>query len=250
MASAAPSPDGGALEVADWHRRVVDRSLKSATQKSIDRGAGFIRAATTLLQRSDGDGFTVQEVADEAGQSLRTLYQYFESKDDLLLAVFEEAMTTYAQLIRAAVATLDDPLERLAGAVIAASRMPERSTAGVDVGLARLRLKLGGVEPALVARSQEPVLAVFRQLHHDAVAAGAVAERGEEQAVYMITALNGAFITSRTLGNEYGLALPDPIDLARFCLQGIGAELDVDDGWLADVAARVVLPEGPIRTAR
>ncbi len=57
----------------------------------------------------------MQEVADEAGQSLRTLYQYFESKDDLLLAVFEEAMKTYARMIREAIADVDDPLERLGG---------------------------------------------------------------------------------------------------------------------------------------
>ena len=40
-----------------------------------------------MLKRSNGESLTVQDVADEAGQSLRTLYQYFASKDDLLLAV-------------------------------------------------------------------------------------------------------------------------------------------------------------------
>src|SRR5271154_4843621 len=82
---------------ADWQRRVVGRSLRTAAERSVDRGMSLIRAATTVLARSNGDDITVQEVADEAGQSLRTLYQYFESKKDLLLAVFEEAMRTYAQ---------------------------------------------------------------------------------------------------------------------------------------------------------
>ena len=59
----------------------------------------LISAAAAVLDRCNGEDITVQEVADEAGQSLRTLYQYFESKDDLLLAVFEEAMRTYARLI-------------------------------------------------------------------------------------------------------------------------------------------------------
>ena len=77
---------------ADWQRRVVGRSLRTAAARSVDRGNALIRAAATVLERSDGEDITVQEVADEAGQSLRTLYQYFESKDDLLLAVFEEAM--------------------------------------------------------------------------------------------------------------------------------------------------------------
>ena len=93
------------VDGADWHRRVVGRSLRTATQRSIDRGASLVRAAAVLLERSQGEDFTVQDVADEAHQSLRTLYQYFESKDDLLLAVFEEAMRTYARLIRTAIAT-------------------------------------------------------------------------------------------------------------------------------------------------
>lgn len=248
-AEGALPPDDDELDGStDWQRRVVDRSLRSATKKSIDRGASFIRAATTLLERSDGDGFTVQEVADEAGQSLRTLYQYFESKDDLLLAVFEEAMKTYARMIREAIADVDDPLERLGAAMMAASRMPERSAAGVDLGLARLRRKLNQVEPELVARSQEPVLLLFTELYRAAVAAGGILDRGEQPAVYMITALNHALVISSTLGNEYGLELPDHEAFSRFCLQGLGAE--VDDAWYARVGARIRLPRGPISTPR
>jgi DNA-binding transcriptional regulator YbjK len=81
----------------------------------------FIPAAAKVLERTNGESLTGQVVADEADRSLRTLYQYFTSKDDLLLAVFEEAMRTYARIIRAAVADLDDPLERLA---CASSRRP------------------------------------------------------------------------------------------------------------------------------
>ena len=121
-------------ESADWHRRVVGRSLRKAADRSVDRGMNLIRAAATVLDRSGGEDITVQEVADEAGQSLRTLYQYFESKDDLLLAVFEEAMRTYAELIGRAVSELSDPLERLAGGLLALVRMPAYSDPGTPGG--------------------------------------------------------------------------------------------------------------------
>jgi AcrR family transcriptional regulator len=149
---------------ADWQARVVERSLRTATRRSIDRGSSLVRAAVRLLERSNGDTFTVHDVADEAGQSLQTLYQYVESKDDLLLAVFEESMGTYARMIARAVVDLSDPLERLGGGLVAALRMPEFSGTGVDRGLARLRLKLGEVEPDLVARSQQPVTVLMRDL--------------------------------------------------------------------------------------
>ena len=99
---------------ADWQRRVVGHSLNGARRRSIDRGARLIRAAAKVLERTNGESLTVQEVADEAGQSLRTLYQYFESKDDLLLAVFEEAMRTYARMVEGAIADLEPAvLERV-----------------------------------------------------------------------------------------------------------------------------------------
>lgn len=235
-------------DVADWHRRVVGRSLRTARKRSIDRGSSLIRAAATLLERSGGDSFTVQDVADEAGQSLRTLYQYFESKDDLLLAVFEEAMRTYAQLVSNAITDLDDPLDRLAGALIAAVRMPEFVGTGVDRGLARLRLKLGAVEPELVARSQEPITALLEQLVADAAVDARVRADDPDEAAYLAFALMTTFITNHTLGNDLGAQLPTQQTLVAFCLTGLGASLDAN--WYERIGAELRLPKRRARSGR
>ncbi len=235
---------------ADWHARVVRRSLRTATQRSIDRGASLVGAATRLLERSNGDVFTVQDVADEAGQSLRTLYQYFESKDDLLLAVFEDAMQRYARMIGTAIVDMSDPLDRLCGALIAAVRMPEFSGTGVDRGLARLRLRLSEVEPELVARSQQPVTQLIRGLVAEAAAAGAIRTGDADAATYMILALKSAFITTRTLGNDAGVRPPDVLPLVSFCLAGLGA--DLDPAKLDAVDGRLRMPDhaAPRRPSR
>jgi len=226
---------------ADWHSRVVRRSLRTATQRSIDRGFSLVQAAARLLERSNGDRFTVQDVADEAGQSLRTLYQYFESKDDLLLAVFEEAMHTYARVIGNAIVDLSDPLERLGGALIAAVRMPEFSDTGFDRGLTRLRLGLCEVDPDLVAKSQQPVTVLMLELVAEAAESGAIRASDPEAATYMVLAMKSAFITSQTLGNDSGVRLPEVFGLVSFCLAGLGAQ--VDDAWLDAVGARLRLPK-------
>jgi AcrR family transcriptional regulator len=250
-AAAAVDPGDGPPESegsADWHRRVVGRSLDDARRRSIDRGARLIRAAARVLERTNGESLTVQEVADEAGQSLRTLYQYFASKDDLLLAVYEEAMRTYARLIRAAIADLDDPVERLAGALIASARMPalHRHKAGVDRGLSRLRLQLGQADPGLVARSQEPVTSLFRTLLQQAQAATPAGVVGPEGATYLLSALRTSYILSLTLGNEYDAELPDVIELSMFCLGGIG--LPQAREWHERVDARLALSGGDGRS--
>jgi AcrR family transcriptional regulator len=247
MAGTTPHEDGGdAAEVtADWQRRVVGRSLRSAAERSVDRGRALIRAAAVVLERSNGEDITVQEVADEAGQSLRTLYQYFESKDDLLLALFEEAMRTYATLIEQAVADLDDPLDRLAGAMVAAVRMPEISGTGLDRGLIRLRLKLSEVQPDLLGRAQARLAAFVQELIEAAAAAGRIEVDDPESATFMVLSLNAAFVTTATLGNDAAVRRPDVEALASFCLRALGAELD--RGWYGRVEARLRLPR---RTAR
>jgi AcrR family transcriptional regulator len=231
---------------ADWQRRVVGRSLRTAAERSVDRGKSLIEAAATVLERSNGADITVQDVADEAGQSLRTLYQYFESKDDLLLAVFEEAMRTYARLIRNAVEPLDDPLERLAGAVLAAARMPEFSGADLDRGLSRLRLKLSEAGADRVARAQSTVAALLREVVEAASDAEHLSVADVEAATFVLMSLNSAYITAETLGNDAGVRRPDAIALTLFGLRGLGAE--VDEPWLATVEARLRFPTRRRRT--
>lgn len=225
---------------ADWQRRVVGRSLRTATQRSIDRGRALIDAAGVVLERSGGEDITVQDVADEAGQSLRTLYQYFASKDDLLLAVFEESMRSYALLIRRAIAGLDDPFERLAGAVVAAASMSRFSDEGLDRGLARLRLRLADSSPEIVGRSQAAVTTLIRELVVAAVDARRIEVDDPDGAVFMLMSLNAAFITSERLGNDSGVTRPDVTDVAVFCLRGMGAE--VDAAAIEAIAARLSLP--------
>ncbi|MBL7498668.1 TetR/AcrR family transcriptional regulator [Frankia sp. CNm7] len=209
---------------ADWQRRVVTRSLQEAQRRSIDRGNRFIRAAAKVLERSNGESLTVQEVADEAGQSLRTLYQYFASKDDLLLAVFEEAMHTNARIIRAAIAGLDDPLERLAGAILAAAHLPAmHNKAGVDRGLVHLRRQLSQADPDLIARSQVPVMSLYRELIEAATADASLTALDIEPATYFVVSARTSLLTSMTIGNEYGVRSPDAVDLSVFCLGGLGA---------------------------
>jgi AcrR family transcriptional regulator len=224
----------------DWQRRVVGRSLRTAAERSVDRGMNLIRAAATVLARSDGEDITVQEVAEEAGQSLRTLYQYFESKDDLLLAVFEEAMRSYALLIEQSISGIDDPLERLAGAIVAAVRMPGVTGSELDRGLVRLRLRLSQTRPDLVGRAQAAVTALLCALVEAAGSSGAIDVSDPESAAFMILSINAAFITTGTIGNDAGVHRPEINEVASFCMRGLGAQLE--HSWYESIDARLQFP--------
>ena len=65
------------------------------------------------MTESPDKEFTVQEVVERSGQSLRSFYQYFAGKYELLLALFEESVRSTAAQLEDVVADETDPIERL-----------------------------------------------------------------------------------------------------------------------------------------
>jgi AcrR family transcriptional regulator len=96
------SPKRGKAGVADaddlsgWQQRALDRSLVEARRRALDKSNGFVQAAMALLDETGNLNFTVQDVVDRSKLSLRSFYQTFASKGDLLLALFEECITATA----------------------------------------------------------------------------------------------------------------------------------------------------------
>ena len=81
------------------------RSLDSARLRSEGRVQRFLDAGFELLcQAESGKEFTVQEVVDRSGQSLRSFYQYFAGKHELLLALFDEAIRSTADRLEEQIA--------------------------------------------------------------------------------------------------------------------------------------------------
>src|SRR5207302_11160982 len=91
----------------------VARSLDPARLRAESRVQRFLDAAIELMNSASGKEFTVQEVVERSGQSLRSFYQYFAGKYELLLALFEESVRSTAEHLREVADEEDEPLERL-----------------------------------------------------------------------------------------------------------------------------------------
>jgi AcrR family transcriptional regulator len=77
-------PDNGAsVEVA-----VTDAEL--TPEARVERGQ-LMDAALKVMRRNGFQGASVQDILDHAGLSTRAFYRQFQSKDDLLLAMFRTA---------------------------------------------------------------------------------------------------------------------------------------------------------------
>ena len=75
-----------------WKQRAVERSTRAAKLRAEQRVQRFLDAAQVIITETGTTDFTVQEVVIRSRQSLRSFYQHFDGKHELLLALFEDAL--------------------------------------------------------------------------------------------------------------------------------------------------------------
>ncbi|WP_218026041.1 TetR/AcrR family transcriptional regulator [Nocardia miyunensis] len=95
--------------------------MQRSRLRSIEQAQAIVGAARRLLE-TEGSGFTTQQLSKEAGIALQTFYRHFESKDQLLLAVFEDIQIEAVARISEAARELPDPVSRLHFYIVSALR--------------------------------------------------------------------------------------------------------------------------------
>jgi AcrR family transcriptional regulator len=174
-AAAAPAEDG-----LSWRELAVARSLDSARTRAESRVQRFMDAALELVNSGLGKDFTVQEVVERSGQSLRSFYQYFEGKHELLLALFEESVNSTAEYLEQRLEDVKDPLERLHCFVVEYHELcrPEQTTnrdhtLALPV-MAEFAWQLLTEHPQQAARAFIPLVTMYEELLDKAAATGGV----------------------------------------------------------------------------
>src|SRR5687767_5115201 len=175
-AAAEPTANDG----SSWRELAVARSLDPARVRAEKRVQRFLDAALDLMNSDSGKEFTVQEVVERSGQSLRSFYQYFAGKHELLLALFEDAVRSSADIVRDKVDREPDPLARLHRFVVTYYQLcrpaPKGKTAkkGPNPAMADFAHQLLTSHPNEAARAFVPIVALFEEVLDDAAAAGVI----------------------------------------------------------------------------
>jgi AcrR family transcriptional regulator len=73
--------------------------------------ARLIAAARVLFARQGVDNTRINEITEEADVGFGSFYNYFESKEAIVAAVLEEAITTHGESVAELTADLEDPAE-------------------------------------------------------------------------------------------------------------------------------------------
>jgi AcrR family transcriptional regulator len=212
-----------ALTEPAWRQRAVERSTRAAKQRAEQRVQGFLDAAQRLLAERGTTDFTVQEVVDRSKQSLRSFYQHFDGKHELLLALFEDALSTSAAEIREVVAGESDPLGRLHLASEWLYNRSHHDPAEPRPVFSDFALQLMIKHPAQVATAHLPLLAVFTELVEQAAEAGAIPpDKPRRRALLVMqTVMFSAQLPGVPVGGHAMQVTAE--EIWQFCLGGIMA---------------------------
>ena len=171
-----------AEDTTAWRELAVARSLDPARARAEKRVQRFLDAARKLISDSNSKDFTVQQVVDESGQSLRSFYQYFEGKHELLLALFEESVAVTAGHLADSIEGIDDPLERLRVFVseyyrrcIPAQPKTKRQADGINPhAIAEFAQQLLTEHPKAAGQTFSPLVELLVELLDNAAEAGKI----------------------------------------------------------------------------
>jgi AcrR family transcriptional regulator len=217
---------------AVWRERAIERSTRAARQRAAKRVQQFLNSARDIIAEKGSTEFTVQEVVDRSRQSLRSFYQYFDGKHELLLALFEEEMGEAVARIRAA--TVDgDPLDRLRQAIVILYELctpDHRSTQPLFFEFAQ-RLLVS--HPDEVSRAYAPLFEYMVSIAEEADEAGLLRPGKPRRLTAMV--LQAATTTAgRTSASRQPITADE---MWQFCLRAISPDDVVASRELAPASA-------------
>ncbi len=158
---------------------------------------------------------------DRSRQSLRSFYLQFDGKHELLLALFEDALSRSADQIRAATENQSDPLERLKVAVellYEASRPDPEAKRPLFTDFAP---RLLVTHPTEVKIAHAPLVALLTELMEAACDAGKLRAGLNPRRIAAMTMQTVMFIAQSSGGNDDATIHPISADeVWDFCSSG------------------------------
>jgi AcrR family transcriptional regulator len=207
---------------------VADDSLDAdphLTPESVAERRQLMDAALKVMRRNGFQGASVQDILDDAGLSTRAFYRQFQSKDDLLLAMFRTASTPDVDQVARQVAEAPTELDGVLAWIdellaIAYDRRriqrlvmfngSARQTAGYDLEVAHLQDQL-----------VSPLLEVLARGSADGTFPGADPLHDAHSFFELVWSVAGPHVRRRRpMDREQARS-----HILRFCLPALGGDL-------------------------
>jgi AcrR family transcriptional regulator len=186
------------------------------------RAAGFMRSALAIIGETGRADFTVLEVVERSKTSLRSFYQHFATKDDLLLALIGKIMAESTERWQDETADMTAP-DALRWLIDRMGATAESSTQdSINRGLTYSNDHLMETRPTDFARLLKPIYALFSDIVRRGVTEGDFRSDLDIEptaAIVMQNALGA--LRLRSLSGELTPAPVDGSAIYEFCVRSL-----------------------------
>ena len=204
-----------------------------ASEKA-ERTRAIVGAAYELIDAGGLEELTIRAVLKRTGLARRAFYEQFAGKDDLVLAVFAQAMRFGADMYRKLVAPLPDPVERLKVIIVSIGHGAVPSAEGeyesghLAAALSREHLRLAESRPDDLHRALEPLMALIADQLADGMAAGKIRQADPARLATFIynlvaTTMHTELIAQEAIGSPHERRGRLADELWEFCRRAVAA---------------------------
>lgn len=235
MTLASKFPPSAATDVAAHDDRNDHAAKLVADGPILARSRQIVEAAYDLLEEEGLEGLTIRAVLKRTGLARRAFYERFAGKDDLVLAVFEQAILLAAHYYGEQVSAVSDPMERLRLIVTSISLGTSSPDAiGSEQGsrraaaMSREHLRLAESRPNDLQAALSPLIGLIARILAEGMAAGLVRDCAPQRLATLVYNLVSTTVHAELLAEEN--AQPDrerrialASDVWEFCRRAIAA---------------------------
>lgn len=196
----------------------------ATAQEAESRPARFMKSALEILGETGRTDFTVLAVVERSKTSLRSFYQHYSSKDELMLALVDRIMSESAARWRADVAELDAiaALRTLVTRISAPAASTKQDS--INRGLTFYNDHLAETLPREYARVLSPLHLLIRDIIAAGITEGVFRQASETEvdtasALIMQTVLGA--LRLRVLGAELNGAPVEGSHIYEFCVRSL-----------------------------
>jgi AcrR family transcriptional regulator len=210
----------------EWKRLSIERSLQGARARAQERSDRFVDAAIQLMEKHGSIDFTVQDVVDTSRMSIRTFYNLFASKDDLLVAVHETILANeVVPRLRARCEAVHDPIHRIEAYIKGIYELTD-DPGPVSRALTTFGNRLAESHPDDLERAFKPQVDLIAELIRGAAATGRLhSSLSTEAAAHLLHYTVLAAVHARILGTASKTNVSAE-ELWTFCSAGIGVQVN------------------------
>jgi AcrR family transcriptional regulator len=229
-----------------FSEQVAERSVAEARARATAEVTAFMDAGLAVLAR-DGAGFTVASVLRAAGMSTRAFYRHFQSKDELVVAIYERDAEATLQRLAKRVGEAPDPraaVETWVDETLALvyDHRRARRTSPLAIESARLQTVFPEVFARMLERQLEPLVDALERGRAD----GTFPTAEPAPDARSIHAVAWALAQQRMAGSARSRSAARD-HVLRFCLPALGAVGSLQsrrDGSAEPASDPVGNPEG------